>query len=64
MVHRYITAHEQTQQNRVCYFRFFDVFLASRGSLFRTYFINIFIGFKVTNQSRAQLTQGYNSVKM
>ena len=33
----YITAHEQTQSNRVCYFRYFDMFLASKGSSFRTY---------------------------
>ena len=30
MLHHYITAHEQTQSNRVCYFRLFDVFLAFR----------------------------------
>ena len=35
----YITAHERTQLNRVCYFLFFDEFLASRGSSFRTYYI-------------------------
>ena len=35
----YITAYEQTQLNRVCYFRFFDVFLASRVSVFRTCFL-------------------------
>ena len=39
MWHNNITAHEQTQQNRVCYFRFFGVFLASKESSFRTYFI-------------------------
>ena len=26
MLHHYITAHEQTQKNRVCLFRFFGVF--------------------------------------
>ena len=31
VLHHYITAHEQTQKG-VCYFHFFDVFLASRGS--------------------------------
>ena len=34
VLHHYITAHEQTQQNYVCYFHFFDVFLASRGTSF------------------------------
>ena len=34
--HNYITTHEQ---NRVCYFRFSGMFLASRGTSFRTYFI-------------------------
>ena len=27
-----ITGHEQTQLNRVCYFRVFDILLASEGS--------------------------------
>ena len=36
-LHSYITAHEQIDENRVCYFRFFGVFLASRGSSLRTY---------------------------
>ena len=34
MLQHYITAHEQTLKDR-----FFRVFLASRGSSFRTYFI-------------------------
>ena len=41
MLHHYITAHEQAQLKGVCYFRFFDVFLASRGSSFRTFFPGI-----------------------
>ena len=35
VLHHYITAHEQTRLS-VCYFRLFDVFLASRESSFRT----------------------------
>ena len=31
-VENFITGHEQTQLNRVCYFHFFDVFLAFKGS--------------------------------
>ena len=37
----HIAAHEQTQQNRVCYIRFFGEFLASRRSSFSTCFKNI-----------------------
>ena len=29
-----ITGHEQTKYNRVCYFHFFDVLLASKQNLF------------------------------
>ena len=41
MLRHYITAHEQTQLNRVCYFRFFNLFLASRGPSYRTYFVGV-----------------------
>ena len=41
VLHNYITAHERTQLKRVCYFRFFAVFFAFRGSLLRTYFLGI-----------------------
>ena len=37
VLHHYITAHEQTQLTRVCYFRFLDYFLASREYSFKTY---------------------------
>ena len=39
MLRHYISAHEQTQSDRVSYFRFLELFLASKGSSFRTYFI-------------------------
>ena len=42
VLHNYITAHERTQLKRVCYFRFFAVFFAFRGSLLRTYFLGRF----------------------
>ena len=38
VLHHYITANEQTQYNRVCYFRFFDVFFVFKEFSFRTYF--------------------------
>ena len=38
MLHNYITAKKRHNETESAIFRFFDVFLASRGSSFRTYF--------------------------
>ena len=36
-VEYFITSHDQTQSNRVCYFHLFGVVLASNESIFSTY---------------------------
>ena len=49
-VAHYITGHEQTQLNRVCYFHFFDVVIASKGSNL-TKLCHIFIAYKMLSLS-------------